>query len=321
MNATALAFCFPGQGSQSVGMLSAIAAAEPVIRETFEEAGEILNEDLWTLAQQGPAEQQRLTVNAQPLLLTSGVALWRLWQRRSGPEPGLMTGHSLGEFTALVCAESLDFAEALHLVRRRGELMQEAVPVGLGAMAAILGLDQGKTEACCAEVADSRGETVQAVNINAPGQVVIAGHTEAVRLAGEQCIAAGARRVTPLPVSAPFHTELMRPAAQQLAQALDQIRLRSPKVPVIHNVHADSESEPSQIAALLCRQLYSPVQWVACVRKLVSRGAQMICEPGPGKVLCGLNRRIDSALHCYALESVEGFEKALAATSSMELSS
>ncbi len=304
-----LAFIFPGQGSQSVGMLGEFASSEPIVEETFAEASDAIGLDLWSLAQEGPAEQQNLTENTQPLLLTASVALWRVWQSRSDLKPALMAGHSLGEFTALVCAESLKFSDAVSLVKARGQFMQTAVPVGEGAMAAIIGLDDELIDGACNGVAG--GEVVSAVNYNSPGQVVIAGHKNAVDMAISACKEAGAKRAMPLPVSAPFHTQLMQPAGVKLEQALQAIELATPVIPVIQNVYAKSESDPAVIKALLVEQISSPVQWVKCVGAMSERGATHFIECGPGKVLSGLNRRIDKTLTSFNVQSDADFSKAL----------
>jgi [acyl-carrier-protein] S-malonyltransferase len=307
-----LAFVFPGQGSQKVGMLADAAASSPIIEATFAEASEALGYDLWALAQQGPQEQQNLTERTQPLLLTASVALWRLWQQRSEVRPALLAGHSLGEFSALVCAGSLAFADAVKLVRARGQFMQAAVPVGEGSMAAVLGMDDHQIVEICAEVS-AQGGVVEAVNFNSPGQVVIAGTVAAVERAIDALKAAGCKRAMPLPVSAPFHTSLMRPAGEQLAQVLEGISLSAPAIPVVHNVHAQTESEPGRIRELLIQQISSPVQWTGCVQFMVSRGIATTVECGPGRVLSGLNKRIDKALTCLGIDDVDGLEQACAA--------
>lgn len=306
-----LAFVFPGQGSQTVGMLADIAAAEPIVEQSFAEASAALDLDLWALAQQGPAEQQNLTENTQPLILTASVALWRVWCARSELRPALMAGHSLGEFSALVCAGALEFADAVRLVQQRGRFMQSAVPLGEGAMAAIIGLDDAAINQACEQAAE--GEVVAAVNYNSPGQVVIAGHAAAVERAIESCKQAGAKRAMPLPVSAPFHTSLMQPAGEQLAEELATLNLQSPSIPVVHNVHAQAESDPEQIKQLLVQQISSPVPWVRCVQSLQRQGAEHLVECGPGKVLSGLSRRIDKALKSSPLQAPSDFEALLAA--------
>jgi [acyl-carrier-protein] S-malonyltransferase len=306
-----LACVFPGQGSQRVGMLSDVAACEHVVGDTFAEASEVLGYDLWRLAQEGPQEALNLTERTQPLILTASVALWRLWLQRGGSVPAFMSGHSLGEFSALVCAGALGFTDAVALVRNRGAYMQEAVPVGAGAMAAVLGLDDALIEQACAESA--LGEVVAAVNFNSPGQVVIAGHAAAVERAVASCKRLGAKRAMPLPVSAPFHTALMKPAGERLAADLASIELATPSVPVIHNVHAAAESDPGEIRDLLVRQIHSPVKWVGCVQHMVAQGVTRVIEIGPGKVLGGLCRRIDASLECLYSEAPQDLDISLQA--------
>lgn len=310
MSVAQLAFVFPGQGSQKVGMLSAQASAHPVVRDTFAEASQVLGYDLWALVQTGPQEELNLTERTQPMLLTAGVGLWRLWQAQGGPDPAMMAGHSLGEFTALCCAGVMGFADAVDLVRKRGAFMQSAVPVGVGAMAAILGLEDDCIAVACEEAA--QGECVAPVNYNSPGQVVIAGHAAAVERAIAGCKEAGAKRAMLLPVSAPFHTDLMRPAGEQLANEIQRLAFSAPRIPVVHNVHARTESDPQAIKELLVRQIYSPVQWTACVEHMTSSGIALAVECGPGNVLSGLNRRIDKSLQVAGLEDPEGLAGALA---------
>ena len=312
MSNNKIAFVFPGQGSQKVGMLAEMAALNPVIEACFGEASEVLGYDLWELVQQGPAESLSLTERTQPMLLAAGVALWRVWQQHDGPLPAVLAGHSLGEFTALVCAGSLAFRDAVELVRQGGAFMQSAVPVGVGAMAAIIGLDDAAINRACVGAAQS--EVVAAVNFNSPGQVVIAGHAAAVARASELCRQAGAKRALPLPVSAPFHTELMRPAGEPLAAALAAIELSAPSIPVINNVDASVQTDPQQIKRLLVQQISSPVQWVGCVETMLTMGVEATVECGPGSVLSGLNRRIRKSLQVAGLEAPAGLEQALALT-------
>lgn len=312
MTTSHTAFVFPGQGSQKVGMLAAAHAEFPAVRDTFAEAGEALGLDLWTLVQTGPQEALNLTATTQPVLLTSSVALWRAWVAAGGTLPALLAGHSLGEFSALVCAGSLDFADAVRLVRQRGEFMQTAVPVGEGAMAAIIGLDDDSINRICAEIAAEGNGEVAAVNFNSPGQVVIAGHAAAVERAGVALKAAGAKRAMPLPVSAPFHTVLMRPAGEKLEAALASVALAAPAIPVVHNVHALPETSPERIRSLLVEQIYSPVQWTRCVQYMAAQGVRHVVECGPGKVLSGLNKRIDGELNSYSLEEPAGLQDAMA---------
>lgn len=307
-----LAFVFPGQGSQKIGMLAELANRYPELLDTFSEASERLGYDLWNLCQQGDQAGINLTERTQPLLLTASVALWRLWQRLGGAQPALLAGHSLGEWSALVCAGVVDFPDAVELVRRRGAYMQDAVPAGVGAMAAVMGLDDAGIERCCAQAAGA--EVVAPVNYNAPGQVVIAGHAAAVARAIELCKTAGAKRALPLPVSAPFHTELMRPAAERLAADIAATPFSTPAIPIIHNVHARLETDPTAIQALMVRQIHSPVRWVDCVAALAARGVSVTVECGAGKVLCGLNKRIAAALETFATEDETSLAAALAAT-------
>ena len=292
------AFVFPGQGSQKVGMLAAAYEQFGAVRESYAEASDALGYDMWELIQNGEQDALNLTETTQPVLLASSVALFRAWQEQGGSAPSVMAGHSLGEFTALVCAGALGFADAVRLVRSRGQFMQTAVPVGEGAMAAIIGLDDDAINRICAETEG----VVAAVNFNSPGQVVIAGHTAAVDAAIIELKAAGAKRAVPLPVSAPFHTELMKPAGERLAEAMADVAIEAPKVPVVHNVHAETESDPGKIRDLLVQQIYSPVQWTRCMQSIVDRGISNVVECGPGKVLSGLNRRIDRSLTSYSLE-------------------
>ena len=305
-----IAFVFPGQGSQKVGMLAAAHEQFQAVRDTFAEASETLGYDMWDLVQNGEQDALNLTETTQPVLLTSSVALWRAWQEQAGPDPVIMAGHSLGEFSALVCAGALGFADTVQLVRQRGAFMQSAVPVGQGAMAAIIGLDDDTINAICADVAGGDTGVVAAVNFNSPGQVVIAGHTAAVDAAIVALKAAGAKRALPLPVSAPFHTALMKPAGERLAEAIADVTIATPQIPVVHNVSAAIEPDPEQIRKLLVEQIYSPVQWTRCVQAIVASGATQVVECGPGKVLSGLNRRIDKSLQSFSLEDPE----ALAAT-------
>lgn len=309
---TSLAFVFPGQGSQKVGMLAEIAALYPGVQQTFAEASDALGYDVWALVQEGPQEALNLTEKTQPILLTASVALWRVWQERGGAVPALLAGHSLGEFSALVCAGSLDFADAVRLVRARGQFMQTAVPVGEGAMAAVLGLEDEQIVQICRE-ASAAGGVVEAVNFNSPGQVVIAGTVAAVDKAIEACKAAGSKRAMPLPVSAPFHTSLMRPAGDQLRAAMADLDIKAPSIPVVHNVHAQTEADPQRIKTLLIEQIYSPVKWVGCVQYMAAHGITTTVECGPGRVLSGLNKRIDKALNGFGIDDPDGLQQTLAA--------
>jgi [acyl-carrier-protein] S-malonyltransferase len=308
-----LAFIFPGQGSQKVGMLAAAAEAHPSVGQTFEEAAEALGYDLWDLVQNGEQDALNMTETTQPVLLTSSVALWRAWRAAGGAIPARMAGHSLGEFSALVCAGSLLFPDAVRLVRARGAAMQSAVPVGEGAMAAIIGLDDEAIDEACRQAAADSGRVVAAVNYNSPGQVVIAGHAGAVDTAVGHCKEAGAKRAMPLPVSAPFHTELMRPAGDRLEEVLQTIQVSAPDIPVVHNVNAGEETSPDRIRNLLVQQIYSPVLWTSCVQAMAAGGAGRMVECGPGKVLSGLNRRIDKALSSYNIEEPAEMDAALVA--------
>jgi [acyl-carrier-protein] S-malonyltransferase len=308
----AFAFVFPGQGSQSVGMLAALAAAQPPVQQTFAQASEVLGYDLWQLVSAGPEADLNATERTQPAMLAAGVATWRCWQAGGGATPALVAGHSLGEFTALVCAGALDFAPAVALVRARGELMQAAVPAGSGAMAAILGLDDAAIEAACREAA--QGAVVEPANFNSPGQVVIAGESAAVQRAIEAARARGAKRAVLLPVSVPSHTTLMRAAADQLRERLATLSVRRPAIRYLSAVDAREHQDPDDIRALLVRQLSSPVRWTQTLSAL-SAGMAQVIECGPGKVLTGLNRRIEKrdGLSYLALEDPPSIEAALAA--------
>ena len=282
------AFVFPGQGSQSVGMMAAYGDAA-VVRATFDEASAALGDDLWAMVAEGPAEVLTQTVNTQPVMLTAGIAAWRLWLEKGGRKPDLLAGHSLGEYSALVAAGVIDFKDAVPLVRLRAAAMQEAVPVGTGAMAAILGLSNAGIAAACAEAA--QGEIVESVNFNANGQTVIAGHKAAVERAMEACKARGAKMAKALPVSAPFHSSLIRPAADKLAARLAELTLNEPQIPVVNNVDVAIENIPSHIKDALIRQAYNPVRWVETIQFMASLGVTTIAECGPGKVLAGLTKR------------------------------
>jgi [acyl-carrier-protein] S-malonyltransferase len=308
-----LAMVFPGQGSQSVGMLSALAEAFPQVGKTFAEASSVLGYDLWERVQNGPAEALNQTACTQPAMLAAGVATWRCWQAKTDVLPARMAGHSLGEYTALVCAGAMDFADAVALVEKRGEFMQNAVPAGVGAMAAILGLEDAQVEAVCVEAAQD--EIVSAVNYNSPGQVVIAGNAAAVERAMELAKTAGARRALPLPVSVPSHCSLMQPAAEQLAEQLAGIEIQAPAIPVIHNVDARSHDDPAGIREVLAAQLYRPVRWVECVRAMRAQGISTLVEAGPGKVLAGLTKRIEKSLGAIPVQTADDLDKAIASIS------
>ena len=308
-----LAFTFPGQGSQSVGMLARLAADYRQVQETFAEASEALGYDLWELAQQGPEARLNATVQTQPAMLAAGVAVARVWQAAGGPLPSIAAGHSLGEYAALVCAGSLAFGDAVALVAARGRFMQEAVPEGQGAIAALLGLDDARVLDLCESVTDRGGASiVSAVNFNAPGQVVIAGHACAVEkvmlLAGE----AGARKAIKLPMSVPVHCELMEPARERLVAKLGGISMKTPEFPVIHNADSRSCEDVAAIRDALARQLTRPVRWVESVIVLRDRGATILVEPGPGRILTGLNKRIDRSLKTMAVHDSASLDKALA---------
>lgn len=304
-----LALIFPGQGSQQVGMLRELAERYSVVRTTFSEAGDALGYDLWQVVQEGPAESLNATACTQPALLTASVAIWRVWQELEGPRPCVMAGHSLGEYSAMVCAGVMSFADGVRLVRLRGEAMQQAVPVGEGAMAAILGLDDAAVEQACEQAA--QGDVVSAVNYNAPGQVVIAGSKAAVERAIAACQEAGARRAMPLPVSVPSHCELMRPAAERLAQAIDDIELKAPRYKVIQNVDGQAHSDTKALSSRLIEQLYRPVRWTSCIEAMTGLGAEVFIECGPGKVLTGLNKRIAKGSRGLAINDPDSLSSAL----------
>ncbi|MGO2321427.1 ACP S-malonyltransferase [Vibrio casei] len=293
------AVVFPGQGSQTVGMLAELGEQYEVVKTTFAEASEALGYDLWALVQNGSVENLNETHRTQPALLAASVAIWRVWQEVGGEQPQMVAGHSLGEYSALVCAGVIDFKQAIKLVALRGELMQQAVPAGVGAMYAIIGLDDDAIAKACEEAA--QGEVVSPVNFNSPGQVVIAGNKAAVERAGELCKAAGAKRALPLPVSVPSHCALMKPAADKLAEALADIEFNAPVVPVINNVDVIAETDPAKIKDALVRQLYSPVRWTEGVVVMHDQGVENLLEFGPGKVLTGLTKRIVKALSAQAV--------------------
>ncbi|OUS35365.1 [acyl-carrier-protein] S-malonyltransferase ['Osedax' symbiont bacterium Rs2_46_30_T18] len=301
-------FVFPGQGSQQLGMLAELAAENPIIEQTFAEASAVLGYDLWLLVQNGPVEDLNQTDRTQPALLCSSVALWRLWQEKGAEQPVIMAGHSLGEYSALVCAGALDFADAIDLVRLRGEYMQQAVPAGTGAMAAILGLADELVQSACAEA--EQGQVVAAVNYNCPGQVVIAGEKDAVARAIENCKTNGAKRAIELPVSVPSHCQLMKPAAEKLAEKLKSVSLQMPQIPVLQNVTASEAQSVEQIKENLIAQLYSPVLWTTSMQAIVETGVAKSIECGPGKVLSGLNKKIHKPLILASLADAAGWEKA-----------
>ncbi len=304
-----LAMVFPGQGSQSVGMLGELAKQFPAVGETFAQASAVLGYDLWARVQQGPPDLLNQTVCTQPAMLAAGVAVWRCWQTRSAAQPALMAGHSLGEYTALVCAGGVDFAAAVGLVEKRAQAMQNAVPEGSGAMAAILGLDDRQVIELCAQAAGE--EVVSAVNFNSPGQVVIAGHASAVERAMERAGQAGAKRALRLPVSVPSHCSLMQPAAEVFAEELAATVFRMPQIPVMHNVDAGIKDNVEAIRAALAAQLYQPVRWVESIRAMHAMGVTRVLEMGPGKVLAGLNKRIEKSLQSAALQTPADLDSAL----------
>ncbi|MGF1720249.1 ACP S-malonyltransferase [Vibrio kyushuensis] len=288
------AIVFPGQGSQALGMLAELGEQFDVVKQTFAEASDVLGYDLWALIQDGPAEDLNQTFRTQPALLASSVSIWRVWQELGLEQPENLAGHSLGEYSALVCAGVIDFKQAIKLVELRGQLMQEAVPAGVGAMYAIIGLDDESIAKACEAAA--QGEVVSPVNFNSPGQVVIAGNKDAVARAGALCKEAGAKRALPLPVSVPSHCALMQPAADKLAVALEEIEFNTPTLPVINNVDVAAETDPAKIKAALVRQLHSPVRWTEGVQLMSEQGVEKLLEFGPGKVLTGLTKRIVKTL-------------------------
>lgn len=299
------AFVFPGQGSQSVGMMAAYGDTA-VVRATFDEASTALGDDLWTMVAEGPAELLTQTVNTQPVMLTAGIAVWRLWLEKGGRMPVVVAGHSLGEYSALVAAGVLELKDAVPLVRLRAAAMQEAVPMGTGAMAAVLGLDNAGIAAACAEAA--QGEVVEPVNFNANGQTVIAGHKGAVERAMDACKARGAKMAKALPVSAPFHSSLIRPAADKLAARLAQLTLNTPRIPVINNVDVTIENEPGYIKDALVRQAYNPVRWVETIQAMAAMGITTVAECGPGKVLAGLTKRCADGVTGVSLADIASIE-------------
>lgn len=304
------ALVFPGQGSQSVGMMQPFSDA-PVVRDTFAEASDALGQDLWQLVEEGPADALNATVNTQPVMLTAAYAVYRLWRERGGAQPAVVAGHSLGEYTALVAAGVIAFRDAVPLVRFRAQAMQEAVPMGTGAMAAILGLDDEAVRAACADAA--QGEVVEAVNFNAPSQVVIAGSKGAVERGVAAAKARGAKRAVLLPVSAPFHSSLLRPAADRLVEYLDNVAFQAPAIPVVNNVDVAVVDRPQAIKEALARQACNPVRWVEVIQRVKAAGVSQVGECGPGKVLAGLVKRIDPALQGMAIADPQGLDQALAA--------
>ncbi len=304
-----LALLFPGQGSQTVGMLSDLAAAYPQVEEAFQQAGDVLAVDLWTMVREGPIEDLNRTELTQPVMLAGGVAVWRVWQALDGPMPAILAGHSLGEYTALVVAGAIAYEDAVRVVAERGRLMQEAVPEGVGAMAAVLGLDGEVVAAICREAAE--GQVVAPANYNSPGQIVIAGDSNAVERAMHKCLDAGAKRAMILPVSVPSHSPLMRAAATSLGEVLAAIEVHSPRIPVVHNVDVECHEAPDAIREALVAQLHSPVRWTETMAALTARGITTMAECGPGRVLSGLGRRIDRAVRWIALEQPDLITKAV----------
>jgi len=302
-----LGFVFPGQGSQTVGMLKEMADRYPIVRATFDEAGDVLGLPMWALVSEGPQERLNQTEITQPVLLTASTALWRAWKAEGGQDPDLLAGHSLGEYSALVCADALSFTDAVALVHQRGKLMQEAVPQGEGAMAAILGLDDDVVAGCC----DSVDGVVSPANFNAPSQVVIAGSAAAVAAAIENCVAAGAKRAVPLQVSGPFHCELMAPAKVGFAEALDGVTLAMPRIPVVHNVDASVAADIDALREKLLDQMARPVQWTRCIEAMTGKGVTSFVECGAGKVLAGLIKRIDRTKTVHNIDLPDAFVSAL----------
>jgi [acyl-carrier-protein] S-malonyltransferase len=305
------AFVFPGQGSQTVGMMAGYGQ-HSIVRDTFAEASQALGRDLWQMASEGPVEAINLTVNTQPLMLTAGIACFRLWQRLGGQAPALVAGHSLGEYSALVAAGALNLADAVKLVEIRARAMQAAVPSGTGAMAAVMGLDADIVRAVCADMA--QGEVLEAVNFNEPMQTVIAGHVAAVQRAADEVKARGAKRALMLPVSAPFHCALMQPAADRLAEVLPGVAVKAPEIAVINNVNVETVSDPEQIKAALIRQAAAPVRWVETMRRMQTEGVTHVFECGPGKVLTGLVKRCAPTLQGFSMSNEEGVLSSIALT-------
>ncbi len=305
------AFVFPGQGSQSIGMMKGYADL-PVVRETFAEASDILDQDFWAMANEGPAEDLNLTINTQPLMLMAGVSAYRAWESLTGARPVFMAGHSLGEYSALVASGCLTFADALSLVRFRAEAMQQSVPEGTGGMAAVLGLDDDKVRMVCDEVMSTySGKSLEPANFNSPGQVVIAGHRDAVLHGMELAKAKGAKRAIMLPMSVPSHCSLMNHAAEKMQQRLEQVTLKSPAISVLHNADVQSHTDAASIRNILVQQLCKPVRWTETIHSLASAGVTHVVECGPGKVLSGLNKRIDERLQSLALTDTESLHQAV----------
>ncbi|MFQ5995927.1 MAG: ACP S-malonyltransferase [Acidiferrobacterales bacterium] len=308
-----LAFVFPGQGAQSVGMLRDLAAEYSEVHDTFAEASQALGFDLWALVREGPAEKLNETTNTQPAMLAAGVAVWRVWRTNGGPPPAYMAGHSLGEYTALVCADALDFPEAVGLVADRGRFMQEAVPKGEGGMAALIGLDDAAVRALCDSAA--QGKVLAPVNYNSPEQIVIAGAITAVERAVAEAEERGAKRARMLPVSGPFHCALMYPAAERMAERLRTAVVRTPNTPVLHNAHLRPEREPDAIREALIKQIESPVRWVDTIQNMIASGVDALLECGPGRVLTNLNRRISRDVQTLPVLDPDSLKQALSVVS------
>nr|MBO8919222.1 ACP S-malonyltransferase [Proteus mirabilis] len=306
---TDFAMVFPGQGSQAIGMLAELAEHYPIVTETFAQASDVLGYSLWDLVQNGPEEELNKTWKTQPALLAASVAIWRVWQEKQGKMPQMMAGHSLGEYSALVCAGVIDFAAAIKLVELRGQLMQEAVPAGTGAMYAIIGLDNDAIAKACEDAA--QGQVVSPVNFNSPGQVVIAGNKEAVERAGALCKEAGAKRALPLAVSVPSHCALMKPAADKLAVALQEIEFKQPEIQVVNNVDVKAQTDANAIRDALVRQFYNPVRWTETVEFIADKGITQLLEIGPGKVLTGLTKRISKEMNAAAVNDIASLDAAL----------
>jgi [acyl-carrier-protein] S-malonyltransferase len=305
------AFVFPGQGSQSVGMMNGYIDL-PVIQETFQEASDILKQDFWSMVNNGPADDLNLTINTQPLMLTAGIAVYRAWRNLGGEKPALMAGHSLGEYTALVASEALSFADALALVRFRAQAMQQAVPEGVGGMAAILGMDDEIIETICRDITNQNSEeSLEPANFNSPGQIVIAGHKNAILKGIEMAKSKGAKRAIMLPMSIPSHCSLMKPAADSMRQQLAHVTLQSPRIPILHNADVKTHADVADIKEILIRQLTSPVRWVDTIKALAANGITHVVECGPGKVLAGLNKRIDPNLQQLSLADDEAIKQAI----------
>lgn len=304
-----IAVVFPGQGSQSVGMLDSLSSQYPQVHETFQEASDCLGYDLWSVVKNGPEDKLNQTVVTQPAMLAAGISVWRCWEEEGGCRPNFMAGHSLGEYTALVCAQALSFADAIRVVAERGRLMQQAVPEGSGKMAAVIGLSDKQIIELCTQAEE--GQVVEAVNFNAPGQVVVAGDSDAVERLMELAREAGAKRIVPLSVSIPSHCRLMQPAAESFAEVLNDVTFSAPKIPVVQNVDVQTKTNPKEIADGLAQQLYSPVRWVETIENFADEGIRAIFEFGPGKVLSGLNKRIDRTLKTIGVMDTKTIEAAL----------